>query len=576
MTLTSGPRRGVKHLESERIEMKIAGILAMTVIIAVAAGVGTYFLMEGTGEGTSEYTVSFTADFGTVDHSSIKVKEGTFWSQPDSGSTLLFEDGQKVIVMPVDGYKFDCWSQPSGVVRADTALIGKCVSKSGDDCMISFKVQGKGSVTGSLAVKKGTTFNASGNTLTFSDGQKVTAAPDAGYNFSRWDPPGGTVTGDMTITAVFTEKSATDFTVTITAGTGGSVDKTSLTLKKDATWSSDGSTLTFSDGQKVTATADTGYTFEAWKPASGTVTGDVTISASFTGGGGDKKTVSFLFCDNFKNDGFVSTGAYTTFFNPIIPSIWIHGTGTDMGAALRDACKTFDNASVSISDGKITDINGVKDGNIYLWGWKSGAWVDKNSSGDFLTLNDLTIADYDYVAVVHGAADPSGTAPEPTSEPGKDGWYYGEQGRPAGTGKEVKFYLSVNFIYTTYETDVKEHSDPLTLLVPGIWIRGYALPGSYVKEAFTDALDSIGYDYNIDDDGFVNSINDCSGGNFLHSIWDNSSGDWYKDTNQHWFGTEIVDDVDFAAMTYGAWGGESGYDTPPIPNKGAGDYRWGY
>ncbi len=631
----------------------MAGVLAVVAIIAVVAGAGVFFLMGGMGGGPSDHTVTFSSENGTVDHASIEVEDGTAYKQPDSGSTLLFDDGQKIIVMPKDGYKFDSWSQPSGVVKNNMSLTAKCVQVGKDDYTISFKVQGQGSVTGSIVVEKGTTFAASGNTLNFSDGQKVIATPASGYNFSSWDTPGGTVTGNMTITAIFTEipvssyqvsftksgegslpsaitvkagtkfsstdktlsfddgqtvtaepaadytfgswnpssgtvtnnmtiqivynkQGATDFTVKINAGTGGSVDKASLTVQKDVTWSSSGSTLTFSDGQKVNATATSGYTFDAWNPASGTVTSDVTITASFTGGGGEEKTVSFLFCDNFENDGFESTTVFDTFFYPIIPSIWIHGTGTDMGSALSDACKTFDNASISITDGKITEINGVKDGNIYLWGWKGGSWTDKNDSGEFLTLNDLTITDYDHVAVVHGAASSSGTAPTPTSEPGKEGWYYGEKGGPVEQGKEVKFYLDVNYIYTTYETDVEKHSDPLTLLVPGIWIKGYANPGSLVVVAFTNALDRIGYSYNIDPTGFVNYINDCSGGNFLHSIWDNASGKWFEDTGKHWFGVDYVDEVDYAGMTYGAWGGETGYDTPPWPKVGAGDYKWGY
>ena len=555
----------------------MAGVLAVVIIIAIAAGVGVFFLMGGTGGGggSSEYTVTFTAENGTVDHESIKVKDGTTWKQPDSGSTLLFDDGQKVIVMPLDGFKFDSWSQPSGVVNSNITLTAKCTGAAPDEYKVSFTVTGKGSVTSSVTVKKGVTFSSQNNTMTFSDGQTVTANPDTGYVFSQWAPAKGTVTGNMSITVTFTEKPVSDPTVTIKAGTGGSVDKSSLTVKKDITWSSSGTTLTFSDGQTVTATPNSGYSFEAWDPASGTVTGDLTITASFSGGGGDEKTISFLFCDNFENDGFKSTTVYTTFFYPIIPSIWIHGTGTDMASALTSACKAFDNATITITDGKIANINGVTDGNIYLWGWKDGAWNDKNSSGGFLALSDLTITDYDYVAVVHGAASSSGTAPTPSSSPGKEGWYYGEQGGPKGTGKEVKFYLDVNFVYTTYATDVEKHSDPKTLLVPGIWIKGYANPGSLVVVAFTNALDRIGYTYNIDK-GFVNYINECSGGNFLHTIWDNASGDWYKDTNEHWFGVDYVDDVDYAGMTYGAWGGETGYDTPPWPNIKAGDYNWGY
>lgn len=634
--------------------MKMAGTIAMVVIIAVAAGVGVYFLMGGTDSGPSDDTVTFTSDNGTPDHTSIKVKDGTTWNQPDSGSTLLFSDGQKVLVMPKEGYKFTSWSQPSGVVKSNLTLTAKCeeikkdeykvtfavgsgkgtvseslvvkkgitfgangntilfsdgqtasatpaegydfnvwnpsngtitadttisatfVEKKATTHSVSFKISGKGITPSTLTVNDGTTFTSSGNSMSFSDGQKVTAEPAADYEFGSWNPSSGTVTKDTVITITYNAKGATDFTVTISAGTGGTVDKSTLTVKKDVTWSSSGTTLTFSDGQKVTATASSGYEFEAWSPASGTVAGNVTISASFTGGGGEEKTISFLFCDNFENDAFESTTVYPTYFYPIIPSLWIHGKGTDMASALTDACANFDGATISISDGKITDINGVKDGCIYLWGWKDNQWADKNSSGQFLSLGDLTITDYDNVAVVHGIPDDSGTAPKPSSEPGRASWYYGENGGPAGTGKEVKFYVDVNFTYTGYEGDTsKTHSDPKTLLVPGIWIKGYASPGSLVMEAFTNAMDRIGYDYNVDK-GFVNWVNECSGGNFLQTIWDPSTGDWYQDTGIHHFTADYVDTVDFAALTYGAWGGETGYDIPPWPDAGASDYKWGY
>lgn len=633
--------------------MKMAGVLAVVVIIAVAAGVGVFFLMGGMGGGPSDHTVTFTAENGTADHSSITVKDGTSWQQPDSGSTLLFDDGQKVIVMPKDGFKFDSWSQPSGVVKSNLTLTAKCTAVVEDDCKVSFTVVGKGSVTNSIMVKKGSNFSSVNNKMTFTDGKEVTATPDSGYNFYSWSPGAGIVAGDMTITVTFVEKpvadykvsfaktgegslpstitvkegttftssgnkmtfgdgqsataepaadytfgswspssgtvtsnttveivynkqGSTDFTVKINAGSGGNVDKSILTVKKDVTWSTSGAKLSFSDGQSVNATPSSGYTFEAWSPSSGTVTSDVTISASFTGGGGDEKTVSFLFCDNFENDNFESTTVYPTFFYPIIPGIWLHGTGTDMASALTSACKAFDNATISIDGGKITNINGVTDGCIYLWGWSQGAWVDKNSSGGYLSLSDLTITTYDYVAVVHGIPDASGKAPLPSSNPGQEGWYYGEQGGPAGSGKEVKFYLDVNFQYTTYSPDTsKTHSNPLTPLVPGIWIKGYASPGSFVMAALINALDRIGYDYNINE-GFVNYVNNCSGGNFLQAIWDSSSGDWYKDTNEHYFAVDFVDETDYAALTYGAWGGEGGYTDPPWPVQRASDYKWGY
>ena len=70
-------------------------------------------------------------------------------------------------------------------------------------------------------------------------------------------------------------------TVTISAGTGGSVNKNSVTVKNGTTYTSSSNVITFSDGQTVTATASTGYNFGSWSSGSGTVTADMTITASF-------------------------------------------------------------------------------------------------------------------------------------------------------------------------------------------------------------------------------------------------------------------------------------------------------
>ena len=145
--------------------------------------------------------------------------------------------------------------------------------------------------TSSLTIKHGTTYSVSGNVLTFNDGKKVTATiiDKTGYTttFSSWSPGSGTITAATTITANFS-RSPIKYTYTFTSANSsyGSVSPTSLSVPYDSTYSVSGNVLTFSDGQKVTATATakTGYTttFSSWSSTSGTVKGAASISASFS------------------------------------------------------------------------------------------------------------------------------------------------------------------------------------------------------------------------------------------------------------------------------------------------------
>ncbi len=138
----------------------------------------------------------------------------------------------------------------------------------------------------SVSAVSGTSIVASGDTLTIGQ-ETVTATAASGYSFKEWTgmPSGGTVTGNMTVTASFAEDAPTPtiYTVTVTAGTGGSVSKTGVSVASGTSIVASGSTLTIGQ-ETVTATAASGYSFSAWSgvPSGGTVIGDVTVTASFT------------------------------------------------------------------------------------------------------------------------------------------------------------------------------------------------------------------------------------------------------------------------------------------------------
>lgn len=176
---------------------------------------------------------------------------------------------------------------------------------SGDaaDCTVTITVDGNGTVdTTQVAVKKGTEFSSDGNKL-YIGKKTVTATADKGSIFKGWNPDKGKVNGDMKIAATFVQE--INYTVTITAGTGGTVSKTSVTVNSGTTFNSNGDKLSIGT-DTVIATPNQGYSFSNWTPASGTVMSDMTIAASFSSG---SNTFTFYFTDNFDNDEFEPEGA---------------------------------------------------------------------------------------------------------------------------------------------------------------------------------------------------------------------------------------------------------------------------
>lgn len=94
----------------------------------------------------------------------------------------------------------------------------------------------------------------------------------------------------MTIKAVADEpEELPSYTVSINAGNGGSASTTAITVSSGTTYYASGTTLYFTaptggtvSEKTVTATPASGYSFSAWSPSEGTITGPTTISASFT------------------------------------------------------------------------------------------------------------------------------------------------------------------------------------------------------------------------------------------------------------------------------------------------------
>ena len=113
------------------------------------------------------------------------------------------------------------------------------------------------------------------------DGTEVTAVANSGYEFHEWSDGVATasrtdtnVTNNINVTANFNQ---TEFTLTYTAGTGGTISgDTTQTVAHGG------------NGTEVTAVANSGYEFHEWSDGVATasrtdtnVTGDITVSALF-------------------------------------------------------------------------------------------------------------------------------------------------------------------------------------------------------------------------------------------------------------------------------------------------------
>ena len=144
----------------------------------------------------------------------------------------------------------------------------------------------------SITVEYGTTYTVEGNVLRFSDGQTVTATPEANtaqytYTFLDWTSESGTVTGEATITANFARETNT-YTVSIQSNNAeyGTVTESSITVEYGTEITVSGNTITIGD-TAITATpsidtAQYSYSFASWSTGDTTVTGAMLITANFT------------------------------------------------------------------------------------------------------------------------------------------------------------------------------------------------------------------------------------------------------------------------------------------------------
>lgn len=232
-------------------------------------------------------TVAFSTNGnGTVSPAKITgVPYGTAITVDGNKLTI---NGTTVTATPGAHYHFGSWSKTSGTITADTTITANFAI---DTCNVRFYVSPNGGTSDKpvVTVDYGTTFTASGDVMTFSDGQTVTAIPLSGYLFSHWSTSSGTVTRTTGITMYFTKQTYTHTAYLYYNANGGSGAPSTQSASTTTESSTPSGSRTFTISS--TTPSKSGYDFLGWSTSSSATSASYqpgsTISVSY----GSSKTL---------------------------------------------------------------------------------------------------------------------------------------------------------------------------------------------------------------------------------------------------------------------------------------------
>lgn len=245
---------------------------------------------------TNTYTIHFAvndSEYGSVAPVSIIANYGDVPSV--SGASITISGHSATAVPTTDtaqyNYEFDSWTGVPSEITGETTITANFTRSIQVYTVNIAKNENWGSVSTSLiSVEYGTTYSTNDNVLTVGE-STITATPYADtshydYGFDSWSSSSGTITGPTVITAYFT-RDLVQYTVTIQVNESGwgTVSESTLSIDYGTSFSSNGDMLSFGsvsvDALPAPSTVQYVYSFGSWSPSSGTVTGDMTITANF-------------------------------------------------------------------------------------------------------------------------------------------------------------------------------------------------------------------------------------------------------------------------------------------------------
>ncbi|MBQ3195104.1 MAG: InlB B-repeat-containing protein [Clostridia bacterium] len=214
------------------------------------------------------FTVTFVVDGETVDTQTVNY----------GGAATAPEVGTK------EGYTFSGWDKTFNNVTSNLTVSG---SWNINTFTVTFVVDGE-----------------TVDTQTVNYGSAATApnvGTKEGYTFSGWDKTFDNITSDTIVSASW---SINSFIVTFVAGEHGSLEgETEVTVE----YGTDIENLNY-----PLAIADAGYKFAAWDITSGTISKDITITASFEYDESQWFTVTYIIPENATATGALSFGPFVT------------------------------------------------------------------------------------------------------------------------------------------------------------------------------------------------------------------------------------------------------------------------
>ena len=351
---------------------------------------------------------------GSVSSSSVTAIVGTNISSTTSISKGTANIGGTTVTATPSNTttKFTGWTNASGTVTPAKEITANFASRA----QYTITVQSNNTTYGTVSPTSLTSYEGdylvpAGNVLkvytdntatTLRTSSTATTRADK-YRFVEWSAWAGTITGNETVTATFDYPT---YTVTIYAGTGGTIRKSSESsgsgsssktisgVEYNTYWYISGNQIVFNNNVGTyVADVNSGYGFESWATAS--TSGYIVSNTSFTATFVDLR-MSFTVYNSDYNNGYTLGGYYFySYSGGTIYTDSSYSTAVSTGSSNKfTSSKTFYAIRNSASSNLTVDIDWASNGSTtespyYLVSNTNGMYNSSTGSqGDSVTVNN--------------------------------------------------------------------------------------------------------------------------------------------------------------------------------------------